>query len=611
MDTLTDPLVGALLDGRYRIESRVARGGMATVYAALDIRLDRRVAVKVMHPALADDEHFVARFTREAKAAARLSHPHVVPVFDQGGDAGSVFLVMEYVAGRTLRDLLRERGRLSPDLALDFLEPVLAALDAAHAAGLVHRDVKPENVLLADDGRVKVADFGLARAVEAANITATTGLLMGTVGYLAPEQVERGSADARSDVYAAGILLYELLTGAPPYAGDTALAVAYRHVHDDVPAPSAVVPSVPPSLDALVQQATRRNPAERFATARAFRAEVLRARAKLPDAGVVVDLRDTVAVAVGEHDTVVFPVGERRAGSVAMSRPRRRRGGWLAVAVLVILILAAAVAGWWFGAGRYTETPPVLKLDRAAATARLEQAGLRVRFGPAVFSQSIPAGQVADESPDPGHRVTRGGTVTLALSKGQQLYAVPVLAGTDVAAATGRLQAGHLRAVRGRVEYSLAPAGSVSRTLPSAGTRLRAGTAVTLVLSRGPRPVPVPDVRNTDVATASAELRAKGFKVATALAYSDTVARDLVIAVNPTVAAPGSTVTLQVSRGPQLFVVPNVEGIPVGRARARLLAAGFRVKVISVPFGPGRVLAQSPGGNSMAAHGTTVTLSVF
>jgi serine/threonine protein kinase len=243
-ETAPDLLVGRLLDGRYRLDSPIARGGMATVYTATDTRLDRTVAVKVMRPALAEDPDFVARFAREARAAARLHSPEVVAVHDQGTDAetGTAYLVMEYVEGRTLRDVIRDRGALPPARALTLLEPVLRALAAAHDAGIVHRDVKPENVLLGDDGRVKVADFGLARAVETSNLTATTGLLIGTVAYLAPEQVEHGTADTRTDVYAAGILLWEMLTGTPPYDADSPLSVAYRHVHDDVPPPSQVAP---------------------------------------------------------------------------------------------------------------------------------------------------------------------------------------------------------------------------------------------------------------------------------------------------------------------------------------------------------------------------------
>src|SRR3954467_2026606 len=261
--TVADPLLGRLLDGRYEIRRRVATGGMATVYAAIDTRLDRPVAVKVMHPALAADPEFVARFRREAKAAARLSSPAVVNVSDQGQDAGSVFLVMELVEGHTLRDVLRSEGALPPAEAVAVVSPVLEALAAAHAAGYVHRDVKPENVLIGEDGRIKVGDFGLARAVDASPLTATTGLLLGTVAYLAPEQVRRGVADARTDVYAAGVVLFEVLTGRPPYEGDTALSVAYQHLHERVPAPSSLNPEVPEELDELVLAATEPDPDDR------------------------------------------------------------------------------------------------------------------------------------------------------------------------------------------------------------------------------------------------------------------------------------------------------------------------------------------------------------
>ncbi|HVU75148.1 MAG TPA: protein kinase, partial [Mycobacteriales bacterium] len=262
---MDDAVVGIVLDGRYEIVERLAQGGMATVYVALDRRLDRHVAVKVMHAHLADDPDFVARFHREARAAARITHPNVVAVYDQGQDAGHVFLVMELVSGRTLRALLREHGTLPPERALALLEPIAAALAAAHAQGIVHRDVKPENVLLGDDGRVLVADFGLARAIETSPLTQTTGLMLGTVAYLSPEQVRTGNADARSDVYAAGVTLYEMVTGAAPFTGDTPLAVAYQHTHDDVPAPSTAQPGTPAVVDELVRTTTARDPSGRLA----------------------------------------------------------------------------------------------------------------------------------------------------------------------------------------------------------------------------------------------------------------------------------------------------------------------------------------------------------
>jgi serine/threonine protein kinase len=275
-----DPLIGRLVDGRYAVEARIARGGMATVYLALDRRLEREVALKVMHAHLADDPQFTARFIREARAAARLSHPGIVAVFDQGEDRGLLYLAMEYLAGRTLREVLEEFGVLTPAEALDVLEPVLEALAAAHAAGIVHRDVKPENVLLTDDGRIKVADFGLARAASAA--TSTSGVLMGTAAYLAPELVVRGVADARGDVYAAGVVLFEMLTGLLPFTGDVPVQIAYRHVHEDVPAPSSVVRGLPAPLDVLVTTATARDPGLRPADAGALLALERAARSRVP-----------------------------------------------------------------------------------------------------------------------------------------------------------------------------------------------------------------------------------------------------------------------------------------------------------------------------------------
>ena len=266
-------LVGTLLDGRYRVGPMVARGGMSTVYRGIDRRLDRPVAIKVMDPRFATDPVFLQRFEREARAAARLHHPGIVGVYDQGMDCSPAgehaFLIMELVNGATLRDLLREHGRLPVPLALSVFDLVLSALAAAHREGLVHRDVKPENVLIGPGGVVKVADFGLVRAAAAAN-GSTGNVILGTVAYLSPEQVATGAADPRSDVYAAGVLLFEMLTGAPPYTGDTALSVAYRHVNDDVPAPSTVAPAVPAALDELVVRATRRDPAARPADASAF-----------------------------------------------------------------------------------------------------------------------------------------------------------------------------------------------------------------------------------------------------------------------------------------------------------------------------------------------------
>jgi eukaryotic-like serine/threonine-protein kinase len=281
-----DRFVGRVVDGRYAVTARVARGGMATVYLALDRRLHREVALKVMHDHLGDDPQFTARFIREARAAARLSHPGVVAVFDQGEDDGLLYLAMEYLQGRTLRTVLGELGVLTPAETLDVIEPVLDALAAAHAAGIVHRDVKPENVLLTDDGRVKVADFGLARAASA--LTSTSGVLMGTAAYMAPELIADGVTDARGDVYAVGVMIFEMITGRQPFSGDVPVRVAYRHVHEDVPPPSSVVPRLPEPLDVLVMTATARDPDRRPADAAALLALERSARSRVPAAALAV-----------------------------------------------------------------------------------------------------------------------------------------------------------------------------------------------------------------------------------------------------------------------------------------------------------------------------------
>ncbi len=342
--TVADPLVGQVLEGRYAVQSRIARGGMATVYLAVDQRLDRDVALKVMHADLAQDEEFLRRFVREARSAARLSHPGIVAVYDQGQDNGSWFLVMEHVPGRTLRDLLNERGRLTPREALALLDPVLDALAAAHWTGIIHRDIKPENVLLADDGRVKVADFGLARAVTTATTSHDSKVLLGTVAYLAPEQVERGVADARSDVYAVGILLFEMLTGRKPFHGETPIQVAYQHVHSDIPRPSSVVPGLAPALDELVTQAAARDADLRPADAGDLLVAARRTRASLTPA----ELDGT-------------PSGGRRDGRGA-GRPLVRRARWTGPAAVVRAVRRAT-------AGADRRAGPARRPGRASAAA--------------------------------------------------------------------------------------------------------------------------------------------------------------------------------------------------------------------------------------------------
>ena len=635
-----DALVGRSLDGRYRLDAVLARGGMATVYLATDTRLDRVVAVKVMRPLLAEDPDFVDRFAREARSAARLSSLEVVAVHDQGTDAGTgtAFLVMEHVAGGTLRDLV-EQGPVHPVRALGLLEPVLRALAAAHAAGLVHRDVKPENVLLGADGRVKVADFGLARAVETSSLTMTSGLLIGTVAYLAPEQVEQGRADPRSDVYAAGIVLFELLTGAPPFDADTPLSVAFRHVHEDVPAPGTRVAGIPTALDDLVVRATRRDPAARPVDAGAFLAELQVVRADLlgPAGPPTSRLRPTLVVprptSTPNPGTPpgTPPVPPTRGAPApdpaapdpdapdpdapdpaAPDRPsarRRRRTAW---ALALVLLVAAALSGGAYAFGT-TATPPVLSLPKAQAEAALRVAGLQVRYEAPRFHEQVPAQQIIDQDPDPNRRVRKGGTVVLLESRGPDRRVVPPTQGTTQAAATAAITKAGLRLGAVTSAFDASPAGTVVASTPQTGQRLRPGTPVALVVSRGPELLDVPAVTGQSSARATRALADAGFETTVSRVFSERVPNGQVVAQEPAEgrAARGSTVSLEVSKGPELFAVPDLRGRTAPQAAATLADLGLEGRAFDLPDGQGNVVTQSPRAGSLVRRGAVVTYYVL
>ena len=626
--SVADPLVGQLLDGRYAVRSRIAKGGMATVYLALDERLDREVALKVMSPALVDDEDFVRRFTREARSAARLNHHGIVQVFDQGSDGDVVFLAMEYVPGQTLRDVMRERGPMSAGEALDLLEPVLEALAAAHRAGIVHRDVKPENVLIADDGRVKVADFGLARAVDAGTAHSQTGLLLGTVSYLAPEQVERGVADARSDVYAAGVVLFELLTGSKPFAGDTAVQVALQHVSSRVPAPSTRVEQLDPELDHLVLLAAARNPDDRPADARELLMVVRETRRRLPQEAldaepeplertsppIVVALPHEPDDDPNSRTMALAPSRAQRREAPTGGAPRRHRGRTAVIVVLVLAVLLG-VGGWYLGAGpgAYAEVPKVVGSTQAEAQASLARHDLRSRVTQG-YSESVPVGSVVSSDPAEGHRVRKSGTVTLVVSRGPERHDVPELARLSEDAARSALTDASLAVGKVTRQFDTnIPEGTVISASKKPGTLLRAGTAVDLVVSKGPEPVALSSWVGKPAAEATTAITSAGLKVKANQVFDDTVAKGLVISQKPGAgtAYKGQTVTLVVSKGPHLVEVPRVVGKQVQDAARDLQKAGFQVEVHNILGGFfGTVRSQSPGGGQKAPKGSTVRLTV-
>jgi len=643
---VSDRLVGRVLDGRYRVGARVAKGGMATVYQALDMRLDRTVALKVMHDGLGDDVQFARRFVAEARAAARLSHPNVVAVFDQGDDDGTLFLAMEYVPGRTLRDIIRQQAPLPPARALDLLAPILSALSAAHDAGIVHRDIKPENVLISDNGVVKVADFGLARAVSATGNTATQGLLMGTVSYLAPELVTDGSADARSDVYSAGILLYELLTGNKPHSGDTPIQVAYAHVHADVPPPSAEEPGIPPYVDALVQRATARDRDLRPADARVLSRQVRRVRSALEeglpddpeltgdltvpiqqirqdsgyDDGYTRGAPEDDSGQVLRHNTIVVPVENGRptgAPATRVQAPPQRRGRGL---IAVILILAAAIgigtAAWYYGIQRYTTAPSLVNMTPAAAAAEAQKSGLRTTLDNQDFSETVRKGEVMATDPGAGDRIRKNGEIGLTVSKGPERYRVPQLAGLDLEAAKRALDP--IKLITGQVNETYSetvPAGRVIAFSPKFDTVVKPGTAVNFSVSKGKKPITVPDMTGKSYRDANRALRRLGFVVGRTDQYDAKVPEGKVISQTPNSGTlfAKDKVQLVVSKGPPLVEIPNVKRKSLADAQQILTAAGFVVKVEKAPFNLGLniVAAQNPGAGKMAQPGSTITVTIL
>ncbi|MFT4218192.1 MAG: Stk1 family PASTA domain-containing Ser/Thr kinase [Micropruina sp.] len=650
----SDPLVGELLDGRYAIQRKLARGGMATVYLAEDQRLTRTVAIKMMHEGLGDDQDFIGKFDREARAAARLSHPNVVSVFDQGLHRGRPFIVMEYVEGCTLRHLITREGSFSPERALDLLIPVTAAVAAAHESGLIHRDIKPENVLISDRGQIKVADFGLARAVSAQSATAT-GMLIGTVSYIAPELVTHGKADPRVDVYALGVVLYELLTGSKPHTGDNPIQVAYAHVHKAIPAPSSVVKTswresrngIPPYLDAAVTTAAARRPSDRPVDARVLLDHLRQAREALSrgvmDDPALTERMKRTTLDPENHITEPVPLrspseGDRVPtlrftpstpvspgfpeitdgmpyydGPVDQPPPGRPRRRWPALAAGILAVLLVGTGLWWVFAGQYTSTPALGKLSQTQAQAAAGTAGLQITFD-SEYSEDVSTGLVTRTEPASGERIVHGGTIKAFLSKGPQRFNVPALRGLDLTRATDALTRIGLQVGTVTEAYDdKAPLGTVASSSYAEGTPLKGGTAVDLVMSLGPAPVTLTDWTKKPYADAKKALKALGLTVEKTEQNDPDVDKGDIISQDPPAGEVhrGDTVNLVVSKGPVMKAVPNVRGYYLARAREILTKAGFTVQVNRlINFGFDRVVGTDPKAGTKAPVGSTVTVNL-
>ncbi|USX48241.1 Stk1 family PASTA domain-containing Ser/Thr kinase [Lentzea sp. HUAS12] len=671
MERSVSNVMGGLLEQRYRVDAVLARGGMSTVYRGRDTRLDRDVAIKVMDPHLTADPAFVARFEREARAAAQLHHPAVVSVHDQGVDGDQVYLVMELIDGGNLRDLLNQRGKLAPAVALSILGPVLSALGAAHRAGLVHRDVKPENVLIGPGGQVKVADFGLARAIGGNGVTSDSEIL-GTVAYLSPEQVETGTADARSDVYSAGIVLYEMLAGQAPYRGETPISVAYQHVNSDVPS----VADVPLALDTLVRKATRRDPVLRPANADAFLAELERVGTELgltpqpvpvpgsaPENDRTVIMRP-VPVAVGAtppsaaeltrpvvpkpplHSAMTTistgpptpPPGIPASATRTMQRPeqprrrpaqkrkseaekleeerkRRKRLYTIWGAVAGVVVVAVGLFTWYVSANRYTEMPSVAGQSEQNAQVLLSQADL-TGLVEKVPSNDVPNGTVISSDPGPGAELRKNQQVKLVVSRGKPV--VPfITAGTDEAVATKEIQAAGLKVTKDASKdafHDTVPIGKVVGIDPRPGTALNLDSPVTLIMSKGPPPrLPVPNVTGKTKTEADAELQRAGLEPVDAGGdEAPENGNSRVVRTDP----PAGTV-LDPTQNKKVTVfyqnnseveVPDVSRKKVREAKEELERAGLKVRVEFNKSNNATVVNQSIPPRTRVRRGTEITI---
>ena len=622
-----DPMLGKVLEDRYSVDELIARGGMATVYRGTDLRLGRTVALKVLGGVLVNDPDFVERFTQEARATAALTHPNVVAVHDQGISDGFPFLVMEFVQGRTIREIMAQSGPFTSAHALEIISAVLAGLSSAHDAGFVHRDIKPENVLITNDGHIKVTDFGLARVISDTPVSDSTGaVLLGTMAYLSPEQVQQLAVDQRSDVYSCGILLYEMVTGLVPFTGTSPLDVAYQHVNSSVSAPSSIQPDVPPAVDHLVLAATRKSPAERIQSAREFRDGVIRAISAVPRAEAL-----TTALPLQNTQVIPTPVrgAHRATGAVPLQKPNPGIGpsgvhrdnstkskGRKWAPLLLILALLIGGGAWYQFTGSYEVVPPVTSLTVDEATVILAPLELGVEVVEE-FSEDIPAGVIIRTEPASGENARKGSPVKLFVSKGQERYIIPSdLAGQDPKDATSALEALTL-VISGTNEVfdELIPVGKVVSTEPVGGTSVKRETPVTVLVSKGPAPVEVPPIIGTLITDATTALGALGLTTETIREDFDDSPAGTILTTDPipgTTVPKGTIIKVVLSKGPVLVDVPNVVGMDVATATTTLQSAGFQVKTVNKLTVAilNKVYSQNPASGSKSPKGSVITLEI-
>ena len=639
-------LTGELIDGRYQLIRQMASGGMATIYEGLDTRLDRKVAVKVMHPHLAQDEQFVERFIREAKASAALSHPNIVSVQDQGWNQNgtpAVFLVMELVEGHTLREYLNEQGALSVASGIQFLLPVLSALAAAHRLGIVHRDIKPDNILISKEGRIKIADFGLAKGpLLGTTMTAESSIVLGSVSYLSPEQVQRGIADARSDVYSAAITAFEIFTGEKPYAGEEPIQIAYMHVNERVPLMSTKRSGIPPELDQLIFRATNSDPDARPRDASEFHQSLtliaqaldpnqkqlsleldipiapMRPASKKPNRRERARIEKEKTVALNRENTEENSKTKAKENTAQIRKRKKiskrvRRNRYIAAG----LAIALGIFGWYalVGPGSKVVVPSIVGATEKEALGALSPLGLTLVISEKRFDEEISDGQIIESDPAGGGKVDAGGQVKAVISKGAERYLIPSLAGLTPEAAVNLLAKSPIKVGDlTEVFNDQTPKGFVISSSPAAGEKVKRDAIVDLLISKGIETIDVTSYVGKSADQALNELTDSGFDVSTVDQFSENVLAGAVISQVPSGGAPlakGTKITLTISKGSQYVFIPNVFSLTEAKARAAL--SDLELKVVVKKIGVKKVKAVtniSPKVGTKVKRGSTVTITV-